>query len=352
MDSEHSGVVAVIGAVGAIGREVVTLLEEREFPLSELRLFSGSKMAGERIAFRGDELLVQEFTEEALNGVSLAFVCAAGTGIRNCLEQVIAEGLVLIDCEGSATRGRQRPMIVPEVNADLLRETLQALAPRQGVALANPTSAAIQLAVALGPIHAAFTLKRVVVSTYHSVSAAGRHGVRELEHQVRALFTQQTSAPTVFPQQIAFNCIPHVRSFRDDGYTEEEHLIARQLCSLLGLPHSRATVTAVYVPMFACIGASVSFETEQPCAVPELRKILRESPGVMLVDDPMQNEYPLPREVVGSDATYVGRVREDQSVTHGAHLWVVADNVRKGSALNGVQIAEIACPSTTRRRSR
>jgi len=227
------------------------------------------------------------------------------------------------------------PLVVPEVNA---KEIANYKA--RGI-VANPNCSTIQMVVALKPIHDAAQIKRVVVSTYQSVSGAGRKAMEELSHQVAALFNGQEIEKEKFPHQIAFNCIPHIDAFTDGGYTKEEIKMINETRKILGEPSLPMTATTVRVPVFCSHSESVNVETEKKLTVGDVKAILREAPGVVVADEPENNVYPMPIDAVGKDATYVGRIREDNSVPNGLNLWVVADNLRKGAALNAVQIAEI-----------
>jgi aspartate-semialdehyde dehydrogenase len=227
------------------------------------------------------------------------------------------------------------PLVVPEVNAKEI-----ANCKNRGV-IANPNCSTIQMVVALKPIHDAARIKRVVVSTYQSVSGAGRRAMEELSQQVSALYNGKELAMEKFPHQIAFNCIPHIDVFVDGGYTKEEMKMINETRKILGDPSMRVTATTVRVPVFCSHSESINVETEKKLTAADVKAILREAPGVIVADEPEDNVYPMPIDAVGKDATYVGRIREDDSVANGINLWVVADNLRKGAALNAVQIAEI-----------
>jgi aspartate-semialdehyde dehydrogenase len=227
------------------------------------------------------------------------------------------------------------PLVVPEVNAKEIANYKN-----RGI-IANPNCSTIQMVVALKPIHDAARIKRVVVSTYQSVSGAGRRAMEELSQQVTALYNGREIEMQKFPHQIAFNCIPHIDSFVDGGYTKEELKMIKETCKILNEPSLRITATTVRVPVFCSHSESVNVETEKKLTAADVKAILREAPGVIVADDPENNVYPMAIEATGKDATYVGRIREDDSVTNGLNLWVVADNLRKGAALNAVQIAEI-----------
>jgi aspartate-semialdehyde dehydrogenase len=237
------------------------------------------------------------------------------------------------------------PLVVPEVNGpevvSTLQKRVQQSGERAGAIIANPNCSTIQLVVVLKPILEAVGLKRVVVSTYQSVSGAGQKGIEELWDQTLAVFNQQEMARTVFPHQIAFNVLPQIDTFLDNGYTKEEMKVINESRKILSRPELKITSTAVRVPVFSCHSESVNVETERPIALEELREILVKSPGVMVLDNPTEKEYPLSADLAGTDAVYIGRLRRDESLDNGFNFWVVADNLRKGAALNAVQIAEL-----------
>lgn len=333
--------VAVVGATGAVGREMLSILESRAFQFKELQLFASERSFGSVVEFDGQELPVRALVPDCFQGIDIALFSAGGAVSKEWAPIAAKSGAVVIDNSSTFRMEPNVPLIVPEVNADFLRDHLTSLKARQGVIIANPNCSTIQLVVVLHPIHREVGLQRVVVSTYQSVSGAGKKGMDELFAQVRALFNYEESEPKAFPHPIAFNCIPHIDSFLESGYTKEEMKIVNETRKILSLPDLRITATAVRVPVFSCHSESVNVETERSVTPDQIRSILRESPGVVVQDDPEQVEYPLSRALAGSDATFVGRIRQDTSIENGLNLWIVADNLRKGAALNAVQIAEI-----------
>ncbi|MCB0325389.1 MAG: aspartate-semialdehyde dehydrogenase [Bdellovibrionales bacterium] len=333
--------VAVVGATGAVGREMLAVLAERGFPVSELRPLASKRSAGSEIEYDDRTHTVEELTPSAFEGIDIALFSAGGDISKEFAPHAVAAGAVVIDNSSAFRMDDAVPLTVPEVNADELRDHMQGLAPKQGTIIANPNCSTIQLAVALKPLHDRAGLKRVVVSTYQSVSGAGQKGMDELWEQTVQLLNQKAITPNKFPHQIAFNCLPHIDVFLENGYTKEEMKVVLESRKILGLPELPITCTAVRVPVFACHSESVNVETERPLSPEEARELLTESPGIVVLDAPGDNQYPMNFKLAGSDATYVGRIRKDESVAHGLNMWVVADNLRKGAALNAVQIAEI-----------
>lgn len=333
-------VVAVVGATGAVGREMLETLETRGFPLAEIRALASSRSAGETLEFADQEITVEELTKDSFEGVDIALFSAGGDISREYGPIAAKAGAVVIDNSSAFRMDKDVPLVVPEVNAPALREALKARGDK-GLIIANPNCSTIQLVVALKPISDAVGLERVVVSTYQSVSGAGQKGMDELWEQTMGIFNQSEVAPKHFPHQIAFNCIPQIDVFTDNGYTKEEIKVILESRKIMGLPNLRITATAVRVPTFTCHGESVNIQTSKKLSAAAAKELLRSSPGVILYDEPGEKRYPLGAELAGTDATYVGRIREDESIENGLNMWIVADNLRKGAALNAVQIAEI-----------
>jgi aspartate-semialdehyde dehydrogenase len=327
--------VAVVGATGAVGEQMREVLEEREFPVGELRLLASERSAGQFLPFHDKQLRVGVLNEDSFRDIDIALFSAGGSVSDKFAPIAVAAGGVVIDNTARFRMEPDVPLVVPEVNANEI-----ATYKSRGV-IANPNCSTIQMVVALKPIHDAARIKRVVVSTYQSVSGAGRRAMEELSQQVSALYSGKELEMEKFPHQIAFNCIPHIDVFVDGGYTKEEIKMINETRKILGEPSLRVTATTVRVPVFCSHSESVNVETEKKLTAADTRAILREAPGVIVADEPENNVYPMPIEAVGKDATYVGRIREDDSVANGINLWVVADNLRKGAALNAVQIAEI-----------
>lgn len=327
--------VAVVGATGAVGEQLREVLEERQFPVGELRLLASERSAGQFLPFQGRQIRVDILEEDSFENIDIGLFSAGGSVSAKFAPIAVAAGAVVVDNTAYFRMEPDIPLVVPEVNAKEIAKYKT-----RGI-IANPNCSTIQLVVALKPIHDAARIKRVVVSTYQSVSGAGKRAMEELSLQVEALFNGKEIAKEKFPHQIAFNCIPHIDVFMDGGYTKEEWKMINETRKILGEPNLPVTATTVRVPVFCSHSESVNVETVVKLSAAETKQILREAPGVILADVPEENIYPMAIEAVGKDATYVGRIRDDNSVANGLNLWVVADNLRKGAALNAVQIAEI-----------
>ena len=326
--------IAIVGATGAVGTRLIECLEERDFPVGSIRFLAGGAGAGEVLEFKGKPGLVEELTANSFTGADIAFFSAGSDRSREFCPAAVRAGAICIDTSSAWRMDPDVPLVVPEVNADdIARYT------KKGI-IACPGSSSIQLVIALKPLHDAAAIRRVVVSTYQSVSGTGRQAVGELEKQVRGIFNGRPATSTVYPHQIAFNCLPQVDAFGDNGYTREEMRIVDETRKIMGAG-IRLTATAVRVPAFYGDAESVSIETENKLSVATARELLENAPGVRLVDDPAERSYPMPIAAVGQDDVLVGRVREDQSVDNGLNLWIAADNLRKGAATNAVQVAEI-----------
>ena len=333
--------VAVVGATGAVGREMIRTLDQRKFPISDIRMLASERSLGEQIEFAGEERSVEVLGTDSFRGVDFALF-SAGSGVSKEYAPIAVEaGAVVIDNSSAFRMVDEIPLIVPEANGDILRSRLSEMPDGQGLLIANPNCAAIQLLVVLRPIQDAVGVKRVVMSTYQSCSGAGQAGMDELWNQTMAIFNQQELKKEKFPHQIAFNCIPHIDVFDEDGYTFEEKKIIEECRKVMGRADLPITVTSVRVPVFSSHSESVNIETEQPLSADAARELLSKSPGILVHDEVQQNKYPTGVEVGGTDSTYVGRIRQDQSVENGLNMWIVADNLRKGAALNAVQIAEV-----------
>src|SRR3989338_6626369 len=327
--------VAVVGATGAVGEEMRTVLEERLFPVGELRLLASERSAGQFLEFRDERIRVGVLGEASFDNIDIGLFSAGGSVSDKFAPLAVAAGAVVVDNTARFRMEPDIPLVVPEVNAQEIAQYK-----RRGI-IANPNCSTIQMVVALKPIHEVARIKRVVVSTYQSVSGAGRMAMEELSQQTVALFDGKELVKERFPHQIAFNCIPHIDVFLEGGYTKEEMKMVNETRKILGEPSLRITATAVRVPVFCGHSESVNIETEEKLTAKDVKAILREAPGVLLCYEPENNVYPMAIDAVGKDATLVGRIREYDSVANGINLWIVADNLRKGAALNAVQIAEI-----------
>lgn len=327
--------VAVVGATGAVGEQMREVLEEREFPIGELRLLASERSVGQLLPFQGKQLRVEVLNEGSFDGIDIGLFSAGGSVSAKFAPLAVNAGAVVVDNTSVFRMDPDVPLVVPEVNAKEI-----AGYKNRGI-IANPNCSTIQMVVALKPIHDAARIKRLVVSTYQSVSGAGRKAMDELSQQVAALFNGKEIEKNKFPHQIAFNCIPHIDVFLENGYTKEEIKMIEETRKILGEPNLPVTATTVRVPVFCSHSESVNVETVVKLSAAETKRILRDAPGIILADAPEENIYPMAIDATGKDATYVGRVREDNSVANGLNLWIVADNLRKGAALNAVQIAEI-----------
>ncbi len=326
-------VVAVVGATGVVGREFLLILEERQFPVSEVRLYASGRSAGEALLFRGREVVVQNLAQADFKGVDLVLSSPGAAVSREFAPRAVAAGAVVVDNSSAFRMEPDVPLVVPEVNPEAARR-------HRGI-IANPNCSTIQLVVVLWPIHRAFGLRRVVVSTYQAVSGAGHKAMEELMSQCVALLNQRPVRIEKFPHQIAFNVLPHIDVFEEDGSTREEAKVVRESRKIMGLPDLRIVVTAVRVPVMNGHSEAVYVETERPCSPQAVREVLAAAPGLVVYDDPAEAAYPMPLLASGRDEVFVGRIRRDASVENGVALWVCADNLRKGAALNAVQIAEV-----------
>lgn len=327
-------VVAVVGATGAVGKETLEILEERKFPLASLRLFASKRSAGEVLPCQGKEWKVEELTPEvSFVGVDIAFISATDDISREYGRRLGAAGVVVIDDSGVFRMEADVPLVVPEVNAHALRTM-----PRGIVSIPNCTTT--PLVMALKPLQEAVGVKRVVVTTFQSVSGTGAAAMDELMTQTKDLLAFRDAKAEVYPYQIAFNLLPHIGSFNSDGDCSEEVKIAKETRKILEAPTLRVTATTVRVPVLRCHSEAINVELERPLKPNEARAALAAMPGVIVYDDPTKKLYPMPLDATGKDDVYIGRIREDESITNGLNLWVVSDNLRKGAALNAVQIAE------------
>jgi aspartate-semialdehyde dehydrogenase len=327
--------VAVVGATGAVGEQMREVLEERQFPVGELRLLASERSAGQFLPFQSKQIRVAVLNENSFKDIDIGLFSAGGSVSTKFAPLAVQAGAVVVDNTSVFRLEPEIPLVVPEVNAQEIAKYKS-----RGI-VANPNCSTIQMVVALKPIHDAARVKRVVVSTYQSVSGAGRQAMEELSQQVASLFNGRELKKEKFPHQIAFNCIPHIDVFMEGGYTKEEWKMIQETRKILNEPNLAVTATTVRVPVFCSHSESVNVETAVKLSAAEAKKILREAPGIIVADEPEQNIYPMAIEATGKDAIYVGRIREDNSIPNGLNLWVVADNLRKGAALNAVQIAEI-----------
>ena len=325
--------VAIVGATGAVGAEMIEVLEDRKFPVATLVPLASVRSAGGTVTFHGKEHVVKELNHESFTGVDVALFSAGADVSREFAPVAAKAGTVVIDNSSAWRMDKDVPLIVPEVNpADL--------ASHRNI-IANPNCSTIQMVVALKPLHDRARIRRIVVTTFQSVSGTGKDAMDELMEECRDLLSFRSPEPKVYPHQIAFNCVPHIDDFLPSGYTKEELKLVNETRKIIGDTAIQVTATTVRVPVYIGHSESVNIETEHKLSANEARAILATAPGIVLYDDPQHNVYPMPLDVAGKDDVYVGRIREDESIPNGLNLWVVADNLRKGAATNAVQIAEL-----------
>jgi aspartate-semialdehyde dehydrogenase len=325
--------VAVVGATGNVGREMLNILAEREFPVGDVHAIASRRSMGVEVSFGERTLKCQDLEQFDFSKCDFALMSAGGDVSKEWSPKIAAKGCVVIDNSSAWRYDADVPLIVPEVNADAITGFT-----RKNI-IANPNCSTAQMVVALKPLHDAATIRRVVVATYQSVSGAGKDAMDELWHQTKGIFVTDSPEPKVFTKQIAFNCIPHIDRFMEDGSTREEWKMVVETKKILD-PKIKVTATCVRVPVFVGHSEAVNIEFEKPITAEEARDILREAPGVLVVDKHEDGGYVTPVECVGDYATYVSRIREDITVENGLSMWIVSDNLRKGAALNTVQIAE------------
>lgn len=326
--------VAIVGATGAVGREMILCLAERNFPLSKLTLLASARSAGQTLAFRDEATTVQELTPESFADIDIALFSAGGSISETFAPIAAAAGCLVIDNSSAFRLDPGVPLIIPEINPGEAQN-----APRK--IIANPNCSTIITLMGLAPLHRAFGLRGVIASTYQAVSGSGAQGIAELEGQIRALASGEPLSKKVYPHQIAHNVIPHVDSFQESGYTREEQKMLLEGRKIMALPDLKVTCTCVRVPVMRShsISATVLFDREP--SLEEARAAFIDQPGVELVDDPTRALYPVPLDTTGRDDCQVGRLRLDQVLPNALALWIVGDQVRKGAALNAVQIAEL-----------
>ncbi len=325
--------VAVVGATGAVGHEMRSVLAQRKFPVTELIPLASARSAGIELEFGEQCVECRELTEDSFAGIDLALFSAGGALSKQFAPLARDAGCVVIDNSSAWRMEADVPLVVPEVNPE-------AVVGHKGI-IANPNCSTIQMVVALKPLHDAAKIRRVVVSTYQAVSGTGTKAVAELIRQSDEILEGVKPAIEVYPHQIAFNALPHIDSFLEDGSTKEEWKMVVETQKIMGDDSIEVTATCVRVPVMNGHSESVNLEFASELSPEDARELLRKAPGVCVSDDPEQNEYPMPIHASGTDCTYVGRIRRDPTVEHGLNLWVVADNLRKGAALNAVQIAEL-----------
>ncbi|MDX9745852.1 MAG: aspartate-semialdehyde dehydrogenase [Syntrophales bacterium] len=327
--------VAVVGATGAVGNQMIKILEQRDFPVANLKLLASERSSGKEMEFRGKSIPVEVLKEDSFAGVQLGLFSAGGSVSEKFASIAVRAGCVVVDNTSAFRMVPDVPLVVPEVNQEAIAQYK-----KKGI-IANPNCSTIQMVVALKPIHDAAKIKRVVVSTYQAVSGTGVKAIEELSSQTKALIAGEEPVVEVYPYRIAFNCLPQIDAFVENGYTKEEIKMVNETKKIFNDDSIGITATTVRVPVFFGHSESINIETERKITPQEVRELLASAPGVRVVDDPAKREYPLAIDAAGCDDVLVGRIREDESIPNGINLWVVADNLRKGAALNAVQIAEV-----------
>lgn len=335
MSDQRKYNVAVAGATGAVGGAMLDVLARLDFPLNELRLLASERSVGKLLKFRDREIAVQLLSKDAFENTDIALFSAGAARSLDFAPAAAAAGAVVIDNSSAFRMDADIPLVVPEVNPHAIAQY------RNRGIIANPNCSTIQMVVALKPIHDRAKIKRIVVSTYQAVSGTGAKAIKELEEQVKAYAVGKPLPKNVYPHQIAFNCLPHIDSFLENGYTKEEMKMVNETRKIFEDPAIGVTATTVRVPVFYGHSESVNIETERKISAAEVKELLSSAPGVKVVDEPSLSLYPLALDCTGKFETLVGRIREDESIEKGINLWVVADNILKGAALNAVQIAEI-----------
>lgn len=324
--------VVIVGAAGAVGQELIKILEERNFPVGELRLCATTRSAGKELFFRGKPYVVEVTTPDSFNEMDIALF-AGGAASKEFGPAAVERGAVVIDNSSNFRMDPEVPLVVPEVNPEDVKW-------HKGI-IANPNCSTIQMVVALKPIHDAAGIKRVVVATYQAVSGAGREGIDELVSQTRSVLDGGEVSPKVFQYQIAFNLIPHIDVFMDLDYTKEEWKMVKETQKILHDDSIAITATTVRVPVYRSHSEAINIETEKKITASEAKRLFEEFPGVVVLDDPANKKYPMPLYTSNRDEVFIGRIREDNSIPNGLNIWVVADQIRKGAATNAVQIAEL-----------
>lgn len=325
--------VAILGATGAVGQELLELLESRNFPLGQLKLLASARSAGSEVIFKGQKLVVEEVSEEAFQGVDLVLASAGGSTSKYWAPIAVKAGALVIDNSSAFRMNPNIPLIVPEINPEAAEN-------HQGI-IANPNCTTILMGVAIWPLHQVQPIKRIVVSTYQSASGAGARAMEEVKVQSQAILNNQAPQAEILPYPLAFNLFPHNSALNEQGYCEEEMKMVNETRKIFGSPDILVTPTCVRVPVLRAHSESVNLEFETPFDVQKARDIISNSPGVKLVEDWQNNYFPMPIDATGKDEVLVGRIRQDISNPNGLELWLCGDQIRKGAALNAIQIAEL-----------
>jgi aspartate-semialdehyde dehydrogenase len=325
--------IAILGATGAVGTELLELLEQRNFPLADLRLLASPRSAGKTLRFRDEDLPVEPVSDHSFENIDLVLASAGGATSKAFAPKAVAAGAVVVDNSSAFRMHPEVPLVVPEVNP-------QAAADHQGI-IANPNCTTILMAVVVWPLHQARTVRRIVAATYQSASGAGARAMEEVKQQAQAILQGKPPATEIFPYPLAFNLFPHNSPLNELGYCEEEMKMVNETRKIFAAQQLRITATCVRVPVLRAHSEAINLEFEQTLSVAEAREILTQASGVKLVEDWTANHFPMPIEATGQDEVLVGRIRQDISHPGGLELWLCGDQIRKGAALNAVQIAEL-----------
>ncbi len=325
--------VAILGATGAVGTELLVLLEERDFPISELKLLSSPRSAGQQLQFKGEAITVEAVTAESFKGLDIVLASAGGSTSKEWVQAIVDAGAVMVDNSSAFRMDPEVPLVVPEVNPAAAKD-------HKGV-IANPNCTTILMCLPLWPLHQAQPIRRLVVSTYQSASGAGARAMEELRVQSQAILNGEEPKAEILPHPIAFNLFPHNSALDDQGYCEEEMKMVNETRKIFGAPDLRVSATCVRVPVLRAHSEAINVEFDNPFPVDEARELVANAPGVKLVEDWKTNYFPMPMDASGQDDTLVGRIRQDLSSENNLELWLCGDQIRKGAALNAVQIAEL-----------
>jgi aspartate-semialdehyde dehydrogenase len=325
--------VAILGATGAVGQTMIKVLEERNFPVNEIKFLASERSAGKEVEYYGMKYKVEAVCEEAFENVDIALFSAGGERSKKWAPIAASKGAVVIDNSSAFRMDPEVPLVVPEVNPEDVKW-------HKGI-IANPNCSTIQMVVALYPIHKVKKIKRIIIATYQAVSGAGATAIEDLELETKAVMEGKYFYPRALPHHIAFNVIPRIDNFEPNGYTKEELKMINETRKIMHEPDIKVSPTCVRVPVYVGHSEAVTIETQEPITAEEAREILKNAPGVVVEDDPFNNVYPTPIEVAGKDDVFVGRIRKDLGFENGLSMWIVGDNLRKGAATNAVQIAEL-----------
>jgi aspartate-semialdehyde dehydrogenase len=325
--------VAILGATGAVGQTMIKVLEERNFPINEIRFLASERSAGKEVEYMGVKYKVEAVSEDSFKGIDIALFSAGGERSKKWAPIAASKGAVVIDNSSAFRMDPDVPLVVPEVNPEDVKW-------HKGI-IANPNCSTIQMVVALYPIHKVKKIKRIIVATYQAVSGAGATAIADLENETKAVMEGRYYYPQALPHHIAFNVIPRIDNFEPNGYTKEEMKMINETRKIMHEPDIKVSPTCVRVPVYVGHSEAVTIETQLPITAEEAREILMRAPGVIVEDDPINNVYPVPIEVAGKDDVFVGRIRKDAGFENGLSMWIVGDNLRKGAATNAVQIAEL-----------